>query len=87
MTVTIKLQKPDGSLIAIFAADDNQSIAQLAKKNGVNYPISCGVGACGICKCKIIEGKQYIQIDKIFPPISPLARDEDGNFKEAYACV
>jgi len=55
MTVTIKIQKPDGNLIANFPAEDKQSIAQLAKNNGVAFPISCGIGSCGICKCKIIS--------------------------------
>jgi ferredoxin len=46
MAVTILLQKPDGSHIATFVAEDKQSIAQLAKKNGVDFPISCGIGLC-----------------------------------------
>jgi ferredoxin len=55
MTVTIALQKPDGSLISTFVAEDRQSIAQLAKTNGVEFPVSCGIGSCGVCKCKIVS--------------------------------
>jgi len=55
MTVTIVLQKPDGSLLSRFAAEDRQSIAQLAKNNGIEFPISCGIGSCGVCKCKILS--------------------------------
>lgn len=87
MTVTIKIQKPDGNLIANFPAEDKQSIAQLAKNNGVAFPISCGIGSCGICKCKIISWNQYIQIDKISPPMRPLERSEDGTFQETFACI
>ncbi|MEI6119062.1 MAG: 2Fe-2S iron-sulfur cluster binding domain-containing protein [bacterium] len=43
MTVTIKLQKPDGSSIATFPAEDKQNIAQMAKNNGIDFPVSCGI--------------------------------------------
>jgi len=46
MTVTIKLQRPDGSLISSFAGEDNLSIAQIAKQNGIDFPISCSIGTC-----------------------------------------
>lgn len=55
MTVNIKLQRPDGSIIADFPAEDRQSIAQLAKNNGIEFPISCGIGSCGVCKCRIVS--------------------------------
>lgn len=87
MTVTIKLQKPDGTLIAEFPAEDNISIAQMAKNNGIEFPTSCGIGVCGICKCKIIKGKEHIQIDKISTPMRELARNEEGIFEEVFACV
>ncbi|MEI7558876.1 MAG: hypothetical protein WCJ45_09195 [bacterium] len=41
MTVTLQLQRPDGTLIAQFPAQDKQSIAQIAKDNGIEFPISC----------------------------------------------
>lgn len=87
MTVTIKLQKPDGTLIAKFPATDNQSIVQIAGNNGIEMPISCGMGLCSVCKCTIISWNQYIQIDKISPPILPLERNEDGSFKEVFTCI
>lgn len=87
MTTTITLKRPDGSMISKFVAEDHKSIAQLAKANGVDFPTSCGIGACGICKCKIISWSEYVQIDKISPPLSPLERNEDRSFKEVFACV
>ncbi len=87
MSVTITLQKTDGTVISSFLAEDHQSIAQMTKKQGINFPISCGVGLCGICKCKILAGHEYIQIDKISLPIKPLERDENWNFTEVFACV
>ena len=87
MTVTIKLQKPDGSIIATFPAEDKQNIAQMAKNNGVDFPVSCGIWSCGVCKCKIIAWNQYVQIDKISTPMRPLERSEDGTFQETFACI
>lgn len=87
MTVTIRLQQPDGTLVASFPGEDNISIAQMAKNNGIAFPISCGVWVCGICKCKILAGQEYIQIDKISTPMRELARSEDGTFQEVFACV
>ena len=87
MTVTIKLQRPDGSLIANFPAEDKQSIAQLAKNNNIDFPISCNIGSCGVCTCKIISWNEFIQIDKISMPMRPLERGDDGSFKEFFACV
>lgn len=87
MTVTITLQKPNGSIIAKFPAEDRQSIDQIAKNNGIELPISCGIGVCSVCKCKIVSWNQYVQIDKISMPMRPLERNEDGSFQEVFACV
>ncbi len=87
MTVTIKLQNSDGNLIATFPWEDKQSISQIAENNGIDIPVSCGIGVCGVCKCKIVSWNQYTQIDKISMPMRPLERDNDGNFQEVFACV
>ena len=87
MTVTIILKQTDGTIIGNFVAEDHQSIAQLAQNNGIDFPISCKMGACWVCKCKIISGNEYIQIDKITLPKKPLERHENGDFKEFFACV
>lgn len=87
MTVLIQLKRPDGTLIASFPWEDNKSIAQIAKSHDIDFPTSCGIGMCGICKCKIIAGQEYIQIDKISPPMRSLERDDTGKFKEFFACI
>jgi ferredoxin len=87
MTVTLHIQTPDWTLIADIPWEDRQSIAQLAKNNGIDFPVSCGIWACGICKCKIIAWNQYIQIDKISMPMRSLERSEDWTFQEVFACV
>ena len=87
MTVTIRLQSPDWTFIANIPWEDRQNIAQLAKNNGVDFPVSCGIWSCGICKCRIVSWNQYVQIDKISMPLRPLERSEDGTFQEVFACV
>ncbi|MCX6824914.1 MAG: 2Fe-2S iron-sulfur cluster binding domain-containing protein [candidate division SR1 bacterium] len=87
MTVTIKLQNTDGTIIGTFPAEDNQSIVQIAKTNGIEIPTSCGIGACAVCKCNIISGNKYIQIDKISLPMLSLDRNDDGTFKEVFTCI
>lgn len=87
MTVTIKLQQPDGTLIAEFLGEDAISIAQMAKNHGVAFPTACGIGMCWICTCKILSGQEHIQIDKISLPIKELQRDSNGSFQEVFACV
>ena len=87
MTITIHLQRPDGTSIAQFPAEDRQSIAQIAQNNGIDFPISCGIWSCGVCKCRVISGNQYVQIDKISLPMRPLERNADGGFQEVFACI
>lgn len=57
------------------------------KKNDIEIITSCGVGACGICKCKIIKWAEYIQEDKISKSLSELEKDEDGNLKNIFTCI
>ncbi len=87
MTVTIKFQKPDGTPIASFPGEATMWISQTAKNHGIDFPTSCGVGACWVCRCKILSWHEYIQIDKISPPMRTLERNEDGSFKEFFACI
>ncbi len=87
MTVTLQLQRPDGTLIAQFPAQDKQSIAQIAKDNGIEFPISCWIGSCWVCKCRILSWHQYVQIDKISMPLRSLERDDEWRFTEVFACI
>jgi len=87
MTVTITIKQLDWTPIATFPGEDHISIAQMAKQHDVQFPTSCGIWICGICKCKIVAGHEYVQIDKISPPSRILARDEDGTFQEVLACI
>jgi ferredoxin len=87
MSVQIRIQDRQGNLIGQFTAEDKQSILQMAAAYGIDIPLSCGVGMCGICRCKILSGKEGVQIDKITTPVRELARDADGSFTEVFACI
>jgi ferredoxin len=52
-----------------FVAEDNKSFSRMAKENGIEIMTSCGIGSCGICKCKIIDGYNFVQKDKISKPL------------------
>jgi CDP-4-dehydro-6-deoxyglucose reductase, E3 len=53
MSFTITLQ-PSG---AIFSVGRDETILSSAIANGVGLPYGCKDGACGSCKCKILEGR------------------------------
>lgn len=87
MTVTVKIENNSGKEIWSFIADENKSLNQMAQDNNIDIPISCGMGACYICTCKIKKGAENVQIDKIMPPAVLPAQDENKNFKEVFTCV
>ena len=38
-----------------FIATDGKNIAELAAMHGIDIPVSCGAGVCGVCLCKVEE--------------------------------
>ncbi|MDR0370100.1 MAG: 2Fe-2S iron-sulfur cluster binding domain-containing protein [Candidatus Peribacteria bacterium] len=59
----------------------------MAAMHGIDIPLACGGGVCGVCLCNVESGGEGIQPDKITAPIIPLPSDEQGNPKEILACV
>jgi ferredoxin len=55
--------------------------------HGIDIPLACGGGVCGVCLCSVEAGGDVIQPDKITSPLIPLPIDESGNPKEILACV
>ena len=55
--------------------------------HGIDIPLACGGGVCGVCLCSVQTGGEAIQPDKITSPLMPLPSDENGNPKEILACV
>ncbi len=39
-----------------FEVPKNHTLLQAAKEQGLNFPHHCTVGACGTCRCKLLEG-------------------------------
>jgi ferredoxin len=64
-----------------------KSFQELAAMHGIDIPLSCGGGVCGVCMCSVESGAEAIQIDKITSPFVSLPIDENGNPKEILACV
>lgn len=87
MTVQISIIDSKWQEIWSFEAKENKSIAQMADENNIQIPTSCCHGACFVCNCKIKEGSEYIQIDKIMPPSILPKRNENGEWEEVFACV
>jgi ferredoxin len=55
--------------------------------HGIDIPLACGGGVCGVCLCSVETGGEALQPDKITSPLIPLPNDEKGNPKEILACV
>lgn len=41
----------------VYQTEQDETILQAALRNGHLYPYGCQSGACGACKCKLVEGK------------------------------
>jgi NAD(P)H-flavin reductase/ferredoxin len=40
-----------------ITVEPGETLLQAALRNGIDFPNSCRVGACGSCKCRVLEGK------------------------------
>lgn len=87
MTVKVKINDADGNLLWEFDWEDNTSLSKMAEKNSIDIPVSCGMGACFACACKIISWSEFIGIWKISVPLVDLSVDENGKYKEVLTCV
>lgn len=64
-----------------------KNFQELAAFHGIDIPLSCGGGVCGVCLCKVEAGGDAIQSDKTTTPLIPLPLDSQGNPQEILACV
>lgn len=87
MSIKITIQDNEWKNLGHFVAEDNKSFANMAKENNVEIVTSCGVWACGICKCKIIEWYDFIQVDKISKPLSDLPTDAEWKINTIFTCI
>lgn len=51
--LSVRLESEGGE----FAAAGNQSLLDAALAAGIAWPHRCKVGSCGICRCKLVEGR------------------------------
>ncbi|MCR5411991.1 MAG: 2Fe-2S iron-sulfur cluster binding domain-containing protein [Patescibacteria group bacterium] len=50
----------------------------MAALQGVEIPLSCGCGVCGICLCDVESGGEYLQDDAYGNALMPLPHDEES---------
>jgi len=87
MTVKVTIQDNEWNDLGNFVAEDNKSFSRMAKENGIEIMTSCGIGSCGICKCKIIDGYNFVQKDKISKPLWELRKDQYGMVTTIFTCI
>ena len=85
--ITVIIKDNNGKEIWSFEAQDEKHFQELAGMHGIDIPLACGGGVCGICLCSVEEWADAIQPDKITTPIMPLPTDENGDPKEILACT
>ncbi|MBO4203268.1 GatB/YqeY domain-containing protein [bacterium] len=89
--ITVLIKDSTGKEVGSFQVknDENasQSIQELAAMHGIEIPLACGGGVCGVCLCKVESGGEAVQSDKITAPAISLPQDANGNPAEILACV
>lgn len=85
--VTVIIKDNTGKELWSFTAQDNKHFQEMAAMHGIDIPLACWWGVCGVCLCNVKAGAENIQADKITTPIIPLPTDDAGNPKEVLACV
>ncbi len=69
MAITVKVLDMAWNLEAEFEGEKNVIFSDSALKYGSDIPVSCGSGACGLCKCKIIEWLDLINPEMLSPSL------------------
>ncbi len=69
MPITVKVLDVSGNVEAEFEGEKNVVLTDTALKYGSDIPVSCGSGACGLCKCKVIEGLDLINPEMLSPSL------------------
>ncbi len=85
--ITVIIKDPQWNEVGQFTAEDGKNIAELAAMHGVDIPVSCGAGVCGVCLCKVNEWKETVKADAFNSPLMPLKTDENWNPEEVLACI
>ncbi len=87
MVVKVKINDSNWNLVWEFIWEDNISFSKMAEKNNIEIPVSCGMGACFACACKIVSWNEFIDIWKISVPLVDLEVDDNNNYKDVLTCI
>ena len=87
MAINVIIKDPQWNEIGQFQAENGKNIAELAAMHGVEIPVSCGCGVCGVCLCKVEDWKDVVKADAFNSPLMPLKTDESWNPEEVLACI
>lgn len=79
VTITDDTGQTQGS----FQGQTDESIGITAQDEGVDIPISCGVGACRSCLCRVKQGYEYIDPEAV----GPAQIDIDPEEQEILSCI
>ena len=56
----ITVKDHNGEILSSFDSVVGESIASQSQEAGAPVPVSCGVGACRACVCKVEQGAEWI---------------------------
>ena len=87
MAINVIIKDPQWNEIGQFQAENGKNIAELAAMHGVEIPVSCGAGVCGVCLCKVEDGKHAVKADAFNSPLVPLKTDGNWDPEEVLACI
>ncbi|HKL44055.1 MAG TPA: 2Fe-2S iron-sulfur cluster binding domain-containing protein [Candidatus Absconditabacterales bacterium] len=82
--IKITIQGTDGVELGTFEAEKGKVITEMAQANNVEIPFSCGAGACGLCLCEIVEGKELVNGSFLNNPMMEL---EEGQVLTCIAAI
>lgn len=85
--ITVIIKDNTGTELWSFVAEDRKNFQELAAMHGIDIPLSCGGGVCGICMCSVEQGAEFVDEAKTSTPIMPMQRDEEGNPTEVLSCI
>ena len=87
MAINVIIKDPQWNEVGQFTAEDGKNIAELAAMHGIDIPVSCGAGVCGVCLCKVEEWNNVVKPNAFNSPLMPLKEDENGNPAEVLTCI
>jgi ferredoxin len=87
MWVLITIQDSKWNNVWSFQAEDKKSFTKMAKEHDIIIQTACGAGACGMCKCNIIDWYDLVQRDKISQPLWELKKDKNGLITTIFTCI